>query len=407
MLLLLLLVLGFALRRQLAAIPHGRAHSRIAERRFDDAVWWLGWSAALAPDHPRTEFLRARIARHQGDMARVRDHLERAAELGHPQEAVQREQWLALAQTGQMELAEPHLLEMLTDDRGDGREICEAYLVGFVVANRRDRARDMIRTWTEAYPHDPRPYILAGALEEDADAWDKAIEQYAEALKRHPENPEALLATGKCLLEKKDPEAALQYYERAEKAGARSVTALVGQGRCLRELRQGAEARARVASAAQSAAPPVAATLLLAQLDIDEGKYPQAADRLASVIASDPRNLEARYLYGVALRGAGRPEEALEHMNRAALGNRLLGHAADLKKKLSLSIDDKFQIGSAHIVYGDAAEGVYWLLQVVGQQPDHPQAHLALAEYYEQNKHMHSEYEQLAERHRKLSEGAK
>ncbi|MEO1997613.1 MAG: tetratricopeptide repeat protein, partial [Planctomycetaceae bacterium] len=78
-----------------------RARQALDARDADSAVTWLTANVHLDPQDADTRFWLARAYRRLGRFDDVRQQIERAWKLGYPVEALQREQWLALAQSGQ------------------------------------------------------------------------------------------------------------------------------------------------------------------------------------------------------------------------------------------------------------------------------------------------------------------
>ena len=100
----------------------------LAARRADEAIERLNLLEKLLPYSPEIRLLQAQASRRLGRNRDVRRYLQQAVELGAARDAVQREEWLALAQSSHMTKAEPHLQELLLNENDDARDICEAGL---------------------------------------------------------------------------------------------------------------------------------------------------------------------------------------------------------------------------------------------------------------------------------------
>jgi len=87
-----------------------------------------GW---VSSDAPEIALARARLHRHEADLDAFRRDLKRARHLGIAPERADRERWMALAQSGQMGIAGPQLVNLLETGGGEEAEICEAFALGF------------------------------------------------------------------------------------------------------------------------------------------------------------------------------------------------------------------------------------------------------------------------------------
>ena len=107
------LILAFFLywQRQSILSPPFRAvvSSHIAARDLESAQRWIQTAQRLMPNNPEFALLEANVARREGDMQTVSAALRKASKLGAARSDLNREQWLALAQCGQMKQAEPEI----------------------------------------------------------------------------------------------------------------------------------------------------------------------------------------------------------------------------------------------------------------------------------------------------------
>lgn len=399
---LVVVVIGLALgRERLAIIPNAFSDRCIRHRQLETALAWLDWTTTLSPEDSRAEFLRARIARRQGRMDSVREHLQRAADFGCPLDLLEREQWLALAQSGQLREAEPHFATLFMDSRGDGEEICEAFVIGYLKHRSYEKASDVLRAWAADFPRNPQPHFYSGVIAQARDAWDEAIREYELALELDPAHADAAMAMAKCYLEKKQPTRALEYYEVAVASDGDLSSALVGQAHCLRELGRTDESLELLRRAFQRDPLNSETILELAQVELETEEFESARQRLQPLVEREPRNHDARYAYATALRSTGGPEEAVRQFEIVKAARLQLSRARNLTLQLR-SPDDielRYQIGSIYLQYGDPAEGVQWLNSVLDFDSDHQPTHRILAEYYSSKEHEDSHYAELAKRH--------
>jgi hypothetical protein len=60
----------------------------------------------------------------------------------------------------------------------------------------------------------------------------------------------------------------------------------------------------------------------------------------------------------------------------------------------------RYEIGAAHLRYGNTEDGMMWLQSVLNIDPKHQPTHLALAEYYETQVRQNTKAIGLAQQHR-------
>ena len=141
-----------------------QARQQLVARQPEKALRWLDLATAVVGANSDERFLRARAQRKLGRLDLAKSLLLHAFELGYPRDRLEREQWLCMAQTGQLRQAEPHLVQLLTDPQGDVEEICEAFVNGFGMNYRFDDALKVLDAWISDYGQDPYPYYLRGRI---------------------------------------------------------------------------------------------------------------------------------------------------------------------------------------------------------------------------------------------------
>lgn len=397
------LALGY---RELDVIPLAIARHRIEQQEFEHGLWWLDWANWISPENARVEFLYARICRKKGEMREVGIHLQRAVDFGFPLELADREQWLALAQSGQMREAETHYRVLLTDARGDEAEICEAFVIGYCKLRQFEKAVQLLRAWSADLPTDPLPHYYWGLIEQESKSWDEAIRHYEQALRLNPKYSPAALAIATCFLETKHPQEALDYYQVATQDPRHSTTAMVGEAHCLRELGRSDEARAILARALASDPDDSRAILEMSNVELEAAEFKAALSRLESLVEREPHNLDARFAYATALRGTFRTDEAKEQLEIVSEARKQLVKAVNLagEMKSPNDVDTRYEIGAIHLKYGEPTEGLFWLTSVLEYDPKHLPTHRTLAEYYAMRASDDPQYASLAKRHLELSQ---
>ncbi len=121
----------------------GSASAR--RQRLSDAEKWLLRAQSLTSSNSETEFLLARLARKQGQLAVMADHLQAANKLGHDKKTLAREQDLALAAIGRLEDGvENRLQTWLQEGSLDFGEVADAYANGLTALSRFDDAQALL-----------------------------------------------------------------------------------------------------------------------------------------------------------------------------------------------------------------------------------------------------------------------
>jgi len=364
-------------------ICNALAERALRARDAKTATDWLAWSGQLKSDDPRAEFLRARLARREGRFDDVRAHLLRAWQLGCPAQALEREQWLVNAQVGQLRAAEPHLPALLTDQQGEGDQICEAFVTGYLMTYQINKARQLLDSWERDYPLDPLPHTIRARIHVDEHNWRAASDSLRAALTRQPNDPESVLALAEVQLACQQPREALQLFLQ-QKSGQvqQSQRARLGMAQCYKALGRSAEARQALTALVEEHPDAETALYDLAQLELEAGHYAPARKLLEQAREHDPKNPAVLLSLASVLRRAGETETADALLERANQIVAARGRIDQLVEKVALQTDDvavRFDIGMLQLEFGSRSEGLLWLQSILQFQPDHEPARLAIA----------------------------
>lgn len=388
-------------RPYFAQFPISRAEQAIAAHEPESALTWLDRAEWIAGNRGEIEFLRARAERKLGQLERTREHLQKAFELGFPVERIEREQWLALAQSGQLGEVEKYLSRLLTDPQGDAAEICEAYVSGFVLNHRFAEALAILDAWKADVPDDPYPDLMRAKVMIRQRSWQDAA-NLLQPLVEEGTYPEAafLLATAYERLDRLEEGLALyqsvppdsEYFDAAQ-LGAAHVYRLTGEY---------ASARA-VLEELLERSPDDAATLTeFGLLEVDAGHYERAEQLLRQAGVDQGRNIKARYGLATALRGQGKLDEAraeFEWVREAESAMARLEKYADQAGTDPDDLESRYQAGRLCLEYGSEEIALHWLQSVLNYDPDHLPTHRALVELYERGEPS-PQKQRLAKRHR-------
>ncbi len=384
---------------------NGRAVSQMRRRDLSSAEWWLDVARWFPFGKADNEFLRARLARKRGDVRNMAIHLRQAGEAGFASLDIQREQWLAYAQAGQMDQAERHLSALLMDPRDDGAEILEAYTHGYLKTFRQNDALSILENWIVNFPDDAEPLHLRGHLWRDSSRWTDAEKDLSRAVERDPRHYGARLGLGNILVMNKKPQEALEHFEAAQRGAAQKLDAMIGQAKCHSNLGATDKARELLDEVLQADPGHVEANLDRARIALGEREYELAYQLLKPLVAQHSRNYDLRQVYSSALRRVGQIEAADREADAVAEARKELQRAHGLslqlqKKEREGDVAVRHEVGMIHLKYSSDREGLTWLFGVFNYDPDHKPTHAALADYFEHKENRTLADQEQAERHR-------
>ncbi len=408
LLVLLMILLNFTLwQRPLIASWLGSLAMRSASQDdADSASRYIKWSQAAWRQSPEAALAAARLARRANELDKFALQLKYAQYLGAPAERIDREWWLASAQSGQLNSVKDKLGVLMETAGEDGPQVCEAFALGYMRMRDFNSALALLNAWATDYPSDARPHGWIGSIHAELQSNELAEQAYREALRIDKANPRASQGLGTLLLDLKRPSEAVPYFQQALNDPSVGPEASVGLANSLQALSNTTEATAVLKSALEQF--PASHSILGAAADalIKEGDYAAAEKLLAPDIQAGSKRRELRYFYAIALRGLGRVDDAKPHFEYAAEANEKIAEANRLIVEVSERPQDtelRFRIGDAHLRYGNTEDGLMWLNGVLELAPQHSATHLALADYYYSQSGTNPSFIPLAQRHRELS----
>lgn len=400
----LLIALAWFGRKWLAQIPLGQARSAFSNHESERALEWLDTAEWVGGDTSETEFYRARAYRKMGQFEKSRFHLQDALDQGFDRQRVLREQWLAQAQSGQMEKAEPHLARLLSDPRGDEREIAEAYVAGYVRVHRLTEAVRILESWKKDFPEDYRPWFLGGKVYLRETRWKKATEELTKAWELNGGSSDVAFHLAEGLQGEKKFREAREWFQRVDEGSPYFLPARVRVVRTLRMQGELTSAQAKAEALATEFPSEEEVLTELGMIQLDAGEYADAVVSFHKAHADESRDMEIRYAVANAIRGAGDVELAREHFDWLKQAQRAHSKADTLKMKVFSepdNVDARSEAGALMLTYGNPTEGLIWLHGALSYDPSHQPTHAVLARFYEARKDR--KYHQLATRHRKLA----
>lgn len=380
------------------------ASRELHAQRAESAIRWLHFAQRVAPRDGEIEFWLARSYRQLGHMDSVRDHLDRAFQLKHSVQALEREQWLALAQTGQLAVAEPHLSQLLMDTRGDGAEICAAFASGFHRVHRIDEAVRLLNVWIADEPTHPHPHFLRGRINVEAAKTSDAERDFRRALDLEPHHAEAALRLGMILIERSRPQEALPFFDIAERDPKQRSLARRYRMKSLKRLGRIDEARQLAAELLATASNNPDVLLEAGLLESEAGEFQVAIEHLQLADRLRPHSPAIAQALAIAFRSANRVDEALPLLEFARVANEQLARAVTLVARVDRNPRDaeaRCEIGRIYLEYGLPEEGVTWLHGALNFDPNNRTAHALLADYYKARSTESATFAKFAIEHRR------
>jgi predicted Zn-dependent protease len=402
-LLLFCLNLMILQRRPIAQGVAKQALTLASQDKTDRAWSYIHAADWIWPGTAESAIASARIHRRSGDMGEFGRSLRLARFEGIEKDRADREETLAEAQMGQMKTAGPKMVDLLEKAGKEAGEICEAYAKGYMRIRDFNSAISLLEGWANEIPNDARPYAWIGQIQAELQASEPAETAFRKALSIDPANAQAALGLGQLMVDLKKPAESIPFFKIALASKSLGPAAAVGLAGSL-------QAESRIEEAVQvlnqaSERFPNDYRLLVekANLDIEQGRYAEAEELLRDDVKSGSKRREIRYAYALALRGLGKVEDSVPHFEYAAeaaketsTANRKVREVADQPDNLQL----RYEIGAAHLRYGNTEDGMMWLQSVLNIDPKHQPTHLALAEYYETQVRQNTKAIGLAQQHR-------
>jgi tetratricopeptide (TPR) repeat protein len=186
-------------------------------------------------------------------------------------------------------------------------------------------------------------------------------------LKDYPKNVDALVRRAAILFDTGDVKRSITELESVLRIAPANPDAHFNLGRALLADKQPQRARYQFAEAVRSGPGNNAARLALAQIELDAGEYGNAVLAADEVLANQPKDLQARLIRSMGLRGLKKFDES-----RAEL-NAILGAAPN-------NIEAMFELGDVEQSVGNARGAEAYYRKAYESNPANPQGLLALAQ---------------------------
>ena len=368
---------------------------------------WQGVQAALQTDDlsqaeqlleqiaeawPRSSgvhFQLARVRRRQLDLRGARQSLEEAARLGHPQDAVDLEKVLCLVQQGDLGTAESTIQALLEARHPESPLLFEALVRGYLRLHALRSAEQWATRWLESDPCCWQARLLRAQARELAVQLEAARQDYALVLEARPNHAVATFKLGEMLRRLDRYAEALPHLEAAAAQRPGDFEPVLSLARCLRSLGRPQDA-AIVLERWQSeqGQSPAPLCMMLGRLALDLQQPERASAWLRRAEAASPADEQTLTALATLSRELGQEQDAEKYEARARDARRklkridaLLGSLRDQPQNAGV----RAEIGQLLLTMGHDEEAARWLLSALELDSAHSAAHVALAEYYEEN----------------------
>jgi tetratricopeptide (TPR) repeat protein len=243
---------------------------------------------AARPDYPEGHYLRARVARMMEDYPHYFDALDRAKELGWPEEAMEIERLLRQSQqqgpTGEIE-KRIHLY--INGSHPEDRILLHGLIRGYFNAHQLSDGLRWLNLWVSRYPDDWFPRLWRGDVRVALKSVPEAIEDYRFVLQKKPNHPTVQGKLGAVYLgTKKNDAEAREAFQTQLKLTPNDVESLTG----------------------------------MATLAWNQGNRSEALDSLQKALSLQPNHIPALCLKAKMIQETD-PKEALELLRRAEKRN--------------------------------------------------------------------------------------
>jgi tetratricopeptide (TPR) repeat protein len=252
---------------------------------------------------------------------------------------------------------------------------------------RLDQATRAIERWRSLAPDDPDPYMWSNEIASRGSAEPAIlIQNFRAALERDPNLDKARLALAEQLSKDRHFDDAEQEYRTYLERNPKDAAALVGLGRNFFQ-RGDLDTSTGYFEAALKVDPRQPDALKeLGQIDLRQGRFQQACDRLRLLTEIQPYEYDVRYAFAQALKLAGDLSRSRIEDAHAARLREEQEHILTLRTSLRSHPDNpaiRFEVAKWMIENGHVQEGLNWTSEILRAEPRHGPTHRLLADYYQ------------------------
>ena len=383
-----LLFAGYLGGRQLWAAYHSRAAKKaIQNRKFAEAQTHLRHALKVWVRDADVHLLAARTARRAGFMDEAVNLLVECEELPRRPQGLAIEQLLLDAQLGRLGAdGEASLWALIRQKDPSTPLVLESLAQFYLYRYQLDRALDCLERWTKIEPDVAHAYLWRGQAMEALANGDYALDSFARAVELDPDLVPARLSLANLLLATNRVDDAAEQFEYLRRSQPDLADPLLGLGRCHYLKGNLDEAERCFQTVADGHPDQWNALRELGRIALDTGRLAAAEKWLRQSEAREPFDRHTLDLLVRCLQLQNKQAEAKDRLvtlKRVDTDlNRLLRLVEIIGSKPA-DASSRYEAGHICLRYGQATEGVRWLLGALQVDPRHQGAHLALGDYYE------------------------
>ena len=385
--LLVVLALFYYVHDRRQALATARSvREALTAHRFDLARaridrWAESRSGDVEPDYFRAELEVA--LDHPG---KALDAIRKAHQRGYPEEPLEVLSAVLQARAGQFEAAELVLRRALGSSSGPKPEVAEGLARVYLGTFRLAEASRALDHWMLVAPDDARPYLWRNQVDERIGSDPVVlIRNFRAALQRNPSLDQARIGLAERLRKLHRVDEAAAEYAALLTRNPKSLEGLVGAGQTAL-MKGDLSASIRDFNDALAIDPKNPSALReLAMIDLRNGRFDRARDRLKAAVDVAPDDVEVRYQYAQALKSAGDHARAAEETAAAARLRKEQQNIDEIRKALVQRPADaglRYEAAKWLIEHGHEKEGLEWTELILRQSPHHPGTCRLLADYH-------------------------
>jgi len=344
-------------------------------------------------------FEAARCAWREDDLNAAEIHLRLASRHKWPPQAVDIESVFIRFQYGQSPATEADLTQIFQIGKKDPdtqllKPALEAVTVGLIRAGRYIDAELPARFMVQEFPDSWRSHWLLGrALEKRLPSG--AFESYQRSLEMKPDQPKVHFWLAQFYAENGRPNEAQTHLRQSNRQNADDAETQMVRARIAYRLGEWTAARAALTQALEGGVAQRGKALALRGLvELEDQGSENAVVWLAKAHARAPHDPEVNDALAALATRQGDQEKLKQCQERrkqfqmqAEELEELQRKMVELQRQAKFDPADKramaFKIGKAMFEVGQDDVAVPWLKTVLREEPNHPEAHRLLAEYYE------------------------
>ncbi len=363
-----------------------RGRLALEQREPRAALQFFHAARQIDPQAAEVHFQMARAYRRLGQLDRMHESLKNAWRLGHDLHLLEREQWLVLAQTGQLADTEQPLLRLLSSpSEMRAWEVSEALVQGYFIQLRFIEAAQVLDAWQDDYPTDPEPHFLRGYYHEALYRYFEAVAEYERGLQKAPRRTDARLRLAGVLHQQRDFERAERELLRCRDEQPGDLQVQAAWATHLFLVGRNDEARAAFEQVLTRAPDHEDALRRMGQIELADNRPADALRWLRPAAEKNPQDTTVRYALAQALQADGREDQAEPHFQYVAQAEqaiRQLDFWLPEVLERPHDVELRYQIGTTIMQYISPSDGARWLNTVLEREPGHQAAHRKLAAYH-------------------------